>query len=171
MPFLLMILLLFAVTASAQDTGASPAAADIHPALVASAENGGPAIGDGILFSSSISARPITAASMVMVVSLPKPPVHPFFDHTNLVGIAVHTAIRTADAAQTCALIGGRIKEVWLPMKSCPAIAAYSLSMVPAQIATSYLLHRRGYHRLERWTPYLWAAPSAAGIAVSMRTW
>ena len=102
---------------------------------------------------------------------LPKPQTHPFFDRTNLIGIAVHTAIRAADAAQTCAFMGGSVREAWLPMKSCSAIAAYSMSMVPAQIATSYLLHRTGHHRLERLSPYLWAAPSAAGIAVSMRYW
>ena len=50
-------------------------------------------------------------------------------------------------------------------------IAAYSFSMIPAQIGNTYLLHRSGHHKLERWAPYLWSAPSAAGIAVSLKAW
>lgn len=96
---------------------------------------------------------------------------HRFFDRANLIGTAIHAAVRTADAVQTCALLSRGGHEAWLPMKGCPAIAAYSLSMVPAQIGNSYLLHRSGHHKLEKWMPYLWAAPSAAGIGVSMRAW
>lgn len=96
---------------------------------------------------------------------------HQFFDRANLIGFSMHAAVRAADAAQTCAMLGKGAHEAWLPMKSCAGITAYSLSMVPAQIASSYMLHRSGHHMLEKWMPYLWAAPSAAGIAVSVRTW
>jgi hypothetical protein len=171
MALLLMLLLLLPSAASALDTSFSSAGEAVVPTLAAATESEGALSGPGSLFSTSTSAQPLTAAAIAMVTPLPKPPVHRFFDRPNLIGLAVHTAIRSADAAQTCTFMGHGVKEVWLPMKTCPAIAAYSLSMVPAQMATSYLLHRRGYHRLERWTPYLWAAPSAAGIAVSMRTW
>ncbi len=97
---------------------------------------------------------------------------HAFFDRKNTIGFAVHGAIRAADAAQTCALLNkpGR-RESWLPMNSCGAIVGYSMSMIPAQIGSSYLLHRSGHHTLERWLPYFWAAPSAAGVAVSLRAW
>ncbi len=97
---------------------------------------------------------------------------HAFFDRKNTIGFAVHGAIRAADAAQTCALLNkpGR-RESWLPMNSCGAIVGYSMSMIPAQIGSSYLLHRSGHHTLERWLPYVWAAPSAAGFAVSLRAW
>jgi hypothetical protein len=171
MALLLMLLLLLPSAASALDTSPSSAGEAAAPTLAAATGSEGAPAGPGSLFSTSISAQPLTAAAINMVMPLPKPPVHRFFDRPNLIGLAVHTAIRSADAAQTCAFMGHGVKEEWLPMKSCPAIAAYSLSMVPAQLATSYLLHRKGYHRLERWTPYLWAAPSAAGIAFSMRAW
>lgn len=102
----------------------------------------------------------------------PSKPVHRFWDRTNTIGFAVHGATRVADTIQSCMLLNkpGR-KEVWLPTKSCSGIAAYSLSMIPAQIGTSYLMHRRGHHEMERWVPYFWAAPSAAGVAISFKAW
>jgi hypothetical protein len=113
-----------------------------------------------------------TSTSLFIVAATPaKVETHRFFDRANLIGTAIHAAVRTADAVQTCALLSRGGHEIWLPMKGCPAIAAYSLSMVPAQIGNSYLLHRSGHHKLEKWVPYLWAAPSAAGIGFSMRAW
>jgi hypothetical protein len=125
----------------------------------------------------SAGARSLASESssrgMFIVAATPAEPVvtHRLFDRTNRIGFAIHAAIRAADAAQTCVALRNGAREAWLPMKGCAGIAAYSLSMVPAQIGTSYLLHRRGYHKMERLMPYLWAAPSAAGIAVSMRAW
>jgi hypothetical protein len=97
---------------------------------------------------------------------------HRFFDRQNIIGFAVHGAVRVADSTQSCILLGrsGR-QEAWLPTKTCASITAYSLSMVATQILGSYGLHRGGYHALERWLPYAWAAPSAAGIAVSIKAW
>jgi hypothetical protein len=97
---------------------------------------------------------------------------HRFMDRTNLIGMSVHATVRVADATQTCILLGrpGR-REIWLPMHSCGAIAAYSVSMVPAQVGSSYMLHRTGHHKLERWLPYMWAAPSAVGVGLSVRSW
>lgn len=109
-----------------------------------------------------------------MIAPVPVPEqtmTHRFFDRENLIGMAVHAAVRTADAVQTCTMLGRGAREAWLPMKGCAGITAYSLAMVPAQIGNAYLLHRTGHHKLERWMPYVWAAPSAAGIAYSMRTW
>lgn len=113
-----------------------------------------------------------SSGSFIVAVSPATPEApHQFLDRTNLIGFFIHTAVRSADAAQTCALLGKGAHEAWLPFKGCAGIATYSLSMIPAQIGTSYFLHRRGLHRLERWAPYLWAAPSVAGIGVSMRAW
>ncbi len=118
---------------------------------------------------------PVAAAVVPAVVPTAQKPAirpHAFFDRKNAIGFAVHGAIRAADATQTCMLLGkpGR-RETWLPMSSCGAIVGYSIAMVPAQIGTSYIMHRKGHHTLERWLPYLWATPSAAGLAVSIRAW
>jgi hypothetical protein len=94
---------------------------------------------------------------------------HAFFDRANLTGFAIHMAVRAADAAQTCYHLGQGAYEKWLPTQSCAAIAAYSLSMPPAALASSYFLHRSGHHTLERWLPYVWASPSAVGIAMSFK--
>jgi hypothetical protein len=119
-----------------------------------------------------ISSFSTGASSLFIVAATPaKVETHRFFDRANIIGTAIHAAVRTADAVQTCALLSRGAREAWLPMKSCPAIAAYSLSMVPAQIASSYLMHRSGNYKMEKWMPYLWAAPSAVAIGVSIRAW
>jgi len=100
-----------------------------------------------------------------------KPDVHRFWDKSNVMGFTIHAAVRSADALQTCVMLARGARELWLPTQSCSGVAAYSLATVPAQIGTSYLLHRLGCHRLERWMPYLWTAPSAAGIGMSMKYW
>jgi hypothetical protein len=152
-----------------------PAAAfALDPASTATAE-----VGDASILAarmdaisrSHFPAVPDGGGANTLLRPLPGMPTHRFFDRENLAGMVFHAAIRSVDAAQTCAFMGNNAKEAWLPMKSCSGVVAYSLSMIPAQIATSYFLHRRGAHRLERLTPYLWAAPSVAGIAVSARTW
>lgn len=152
-----------------------PAAAfALDPASTGAAEVGAPSILTAkmdAISHSDFSTLPDGGVANTLLRPLPGMHLHRFFDRENLLGIVVHAAIRGADAAQTCTFMGHNAKEAWLPMKSCSGVAAYSLSMIPAQIATSYFLHRRGAHRLERLTPYLWAAPSAAGIARSARAW
>lgn len=125
--------------------------------------------------SSPAPSTNILAATMPHKTSTETPTqamTHRFFDRENLIGFAVHGAVRIADSTQSCMLLGksGR-QESWLPTKTCSSITAYSLSMVATQILGSYGLHRSGYHMLERWLPYAWAAPSAAGIAVSIKAW
>jgi hypothetical protein len=118
----------------------------------------------------------LPAANMLAVAVPRETPAHAmthrFFDKENMIGFAVHGAVRIADSTQSCILLsrGGR-QETWLPTKTCATITSYSLTMVATQILTSYGLHRSGYHNLERWLPYAWAAPSAAGIAVSIKAW
>jgi len=120
--------------------------------------------------------QPVVSPATFVVPVVPneplKPAEHRFFDRQNLLGLAIHSAVRIADSAQSCILLarGGR-RESWLPTQSCAAITGYSLSMVGAQVLSSYGLHRMGHHTLERYAPYLWAAPSAAGIAVSIKAW
>lgn len=164
---LLILALLFPATVFAQQTGVSGTTGDGANPLLAAANATRP----GNLLHSGLLAEPGAGGAMALIAPSPKLEPHPFFDRGNVIGMAIHAAIRGADTAQTCTFMSRTTKEAWLPMKSCSGIAAYSLSMIPAQIATSYLLHRRGYRRLERMNPYLWAVPSAAGIAVSSRAW
>ena len=120
---------------------------------------------------SATGGRSQAPVQFIVAAQPPKPVEHHFFDRTNAIGFAIHAAIRTADATQSCIMIGRGRQENWLPMKSCAGVATYSLSMIPAQIGASYLMHRWGHHRLERLMPYAWSIPSAAGIAVSTRSW
>lgn len=121
--------------------------------------------------SIAFTAEP--AGAMILAVKpAPQPLEHRFFDRPNIIAFAVHGATRVADATQSCILLSkpGR-RESWLPTQSCGAIAGYSVAMIPAQIGSSYILHRKGHHRLERWLPYAWATPSALGIALSVKAW
>jgi hypothetical protein len=154
--------------------------ADAHSAGSANlvADVSAPSFNEGS-FKSAMYALPL-APSPIAPAPRPISPTqrslklgeHRFWDRENVIGFAVHGAVRVADATQTCMLLGkpGR-HESTLPMQSCGAIAAYSVASIPAQIGTSYLLHRRGHHTMERWLPYLWAAPSAVGFGVSLKAW
>ena len=149
-------------------------ASNFNPELLPAQENTGASAASPFWFAKAeaISHFPVQTSGLFIVAVTPVDVApHRFFDRANLIGIAIHAAVRTADAAQTCASINAGAHEAWLPMKGCPAIAGYSLSMVPAQIGSSYLMHRRGHHKLEKLMPYLWAVPSAVAIGVSARAW
>lgn len=125
-----------------------------------------------ILTPSALLAQPAILAAYRPNPPTIEQPVHKFWDRANKIGFAVHGVARVADAVQSCILLTRPgTREAWLPTKSCSGIAIYSLSMIPAQIGTSYLMHRKGHHHLERWVPYFWATPTAAGIAVSIKAW
>ncbi len=163
-----------AANAEGGNEGGARLAGNFNPELLLAQENTGASATSPFWLAKAeaISHFPVQTSSLFIVAVTPvNVAPHRFFDRANLIGIAIHAAVRTADAVQTCASINAGAHEAWLPMKGCPAIAGYSLSMVPAQIGSSYLMHRRGHHKLEKLMPYLWAVPSVAAIGVSMRAW
>lgn len=81
---------------------------------------------------------------------------------------AIHAALRATDATQTC--LNSRNPgwhERSLPWQSCGAIAAYSGAMIPAEIASRYILHRLGWHHLEPVNSGVWTAFVARSIEYS----
>jgi hypothetical protein len=81
---------------------------------------------------------------------------HKFFDMPNLVlwsGVAVAHAM---DCDSTWKMLdSGNGREVELPpslAQSRVEMTLFSIGVVGAQIGGSYLLHRLGWHKAERWT-------------------
>lgn len=80
---------------------------------------------------------------------------HKFFDRQNIVlwsGVAIAHAM---DCSSTWAMLdSGNGREAELPTslaQSRVGMPLFSIGMVGAQIGGSYLLHRMGWHRAERW--------------------
>ena len=98
-------------------------------------------------------AAPI--ASPVTTPSPELPVTHRFFDKKNLAIFASLTAGRTMDPISTWQFRRHGLHESELSdgfVDNKPLFAAYSASLVAAQISTSYLFHRLGWHKLERFS-------------------
>jgi hypothetical protein len=124
----LSLALLFAVSAAAQDTPSASVTTTIAP--VATVQPRSPA-------------------------KLPESPsAHRFFNRENLwlfSGIAV---MRTLDYTSTRNMQSRGREEMLLPddvAKNTAAFAALEAAGVATSVGVSYLLHRTGHHRMERW--------------------
>ena len=91
---------------------------------------------------------------------------HKFFDRENFVlwsGVAVAHAM---DCSSTWKMLdSGNGREVELPAslaQSRVEMSLFSIGVVGAQVGGSYLLHRMGWHRAERWTSAVHASTTAA---------
>ncbi len=87
---------------------------------------------------------------------------HRFFDKQNIVlwsGVAIAHAM---DCSSTWAMLdSGNGREAELPTslaQSRVEMPIFSIGVVGAQLGGSYLLHRMGWHRAERWTSSVHAA-------------
>jgi len=108
-------------------------------------------------------ARPV---SNKMLVSAPGPEHH-FFDKTNLALHGWNAAAETYDAITTRRSLGGRPIHELNPFGALfvnhgwygQAVFSYGFG-VGGPLLTSYLLHRTGHHKLERWVISLNAAGS-----------
>ena len=92
------------------------------------------------------------------------PGVHSFWDRENDWLFAGVGAGRALDYASTLNLRRRGIDEVFLTnsiVDNHPLFAGIEVSATAASIGVSYLFHRTGHHRLERWTSAI-----HAGIAV-----
>jgi hypothetical protein len=83
------------------------------------------------------------------------PEPHRFFDRQNIVlwsGVAIAHAM---DCSSTWAMLdSGNGRESELPTslaQSRVELPLFSIGVVGAQVGGSYLLHRMGWHRAERW--------------------
>src|SRR5215475_5720365 len=82
------------------------------------------------------------------------PPVHRFWDHTNVLLFAGVAAFRGLDYASTRNFQARGREEILLPddvVNNSAGFASLEAAGVATSVGISYLLHRTGHHRLERW--------------------
>lgn len=103
-------------------------------------------------------------------------PSHEFFDHQNIIAFSAAAALRTADSAYTCAVGVGTTshnadgsitihREDMLPVNSCHGVALMNAAFTGTGLAGSYVLHKMGWHKLERLPNWIVASVPAFAIA------
>ena len=105
--------------------------------------------------------RPTTADSL-------PPPNHRFWDRENDLLFAGVGAGRALDYASTLNLRRRGIDEVFLTnsiVDNHPLFAGIEASATAASIGVSYIFHRAGHHRLERWTSAIHFGVGVVGAA------
>jgi hypothetical protein len=108
-----------------------------------------------------------TAESPTPADSLP-PPNHRFWDRENDLLFAGVGAGRALDYASTLNLRRRGIDEVFLTnsiVDNHPLFAGIEASATAASIGVSYIFHRTGHHRLERWTSGIHFGVAVVGAA------
>ena len=94
------------------------------------------------------------------------PAVHKFWDRENDWLFAGVGAGRALDYASTLNLRRRGIDEIFLTnsiVDNHPLFAGIEVSATAASIGVSYLFHRTGHHRLERWTSAIHAGVGIGG--------
>jgi hypothetical protein len=93
---------------------------------------------------------------------------HPFWDKDNILLFAGVGAGRALDYISTRHFRDRGVNE-WLLSNSIvdnkPLFAGIEVAGVAASIGVSYLFHRRGHHRLERWVSIVHIGAGAGGSA------
>ncbi len=87
------------------------------------------------------------------LVPLP-PPAHRFWDRTNLELFAGVAVMRTLDYTSTRNMLRRGREEILLPddvVNNHAGFAALEAASTATSVGISYLLHRTGHHKLERW--------------------
>jgi hypothetical protein len=108
------------------------------------------------------------APSNAQVAPAPLRTIHRFWDRTNGLWFAGVGASRGLDYASTMNLRRRGINEVFLAssvVDNHPLFAGIEAAATGASIGVSYLFHRTGHHRLERWTSIVHFGVATAGAA------
>ena len=99
-------------------------------------------------------------------------PTHKFWDAKNRVLFSTVVALDVADFTVTRSNLGNGGRELNPLVRpfagNTAALATNFAGESAGVIAVSYLLHRTGHHRFERWTPVINAAGSAFAVAYGL---
>jgi len=99
------------------------------------------------------SPLPVALASPGLTREAP-PPVHAFWDKTNLRLFAGIAVLRGLDYASTRNMQARGREEILLPdevVNNSAGFAALEAAATVTSVGISYALHRIGHHRMERW--------------------
>ena len=101
----------------------------------------------------SVSAQVPPREGVVSQRDEEKPRTHRFFDRNNSIGFSMMFAARAFDAHSTCRNLASGGREYIIPSQKCDVITGTLLSGGGAIVLLSYVAHRWGKHKLERWMP------------------
>lgn len=127
------------------------------------------ALGICLVVGSEAGAQPLTLAGKapmpdsspsatppVIVEPAPKPeiPVHHFWDRTNVLLFSGAAVFRGLDYASTRNMQARGREEILLPddvVNNSAGFAGLEAAASATSVGLSYLMHRSGHHKLERW--------------------
>ena len=98
----------------------------------------------------------------------PAPATHRFWDRENDLLFAAVGAGRALDYSSTLNLRRRGVDEIFLTnsiVDNHPLFGGIEASATAASIGVSYLFHRTGHHRLERWTSIVHFSAATVGAA------
>ena len=122
--------------------------------------------------AATLAAAPADQAALprpeLAILPAPVPPteIHRFWDWQNLALFSGVAAARTFDYFSTGKFRQKHLKEWFLDDKTVdnrPLFAAIEVAGTALSIGVSYVLHRAGHHRLERWASVLHIGIATAG--------
>ena len=117
-----------------------------------------------LLFSLSVAAQ--NAGSKVELPSAPAPQ-HRFWDRTNILLFSGVAASRALDYTSTRHFQARGDNEVLIPddvVNNSAGFAALEAAGTATSVGISYLLHRTGHHKLERWMSIGHIGVTAVGV-------
>ncbi len=100
------------------------------------------------------AAKPLLAAPSATLQSTPNPAPHAFWDRTNVALFSGIAATRALDYASTRNFLARGRQEILLPddvVNNSAGFAGLEAAGTMTSVGISYLLHRTGHHKLERW--------------------
>jgi hypothetical protein len=115
----------------------------------------------------NVKLAPVPASPATSRASPPQT-THRFWDRTNDLWFAAVGAGRALDYASTLNLRRRGVDEVFLTnsiVDNHPLFGGIEAAATAASIGVSYLFHRAGHHRLERWTSIVHFAVATGGAA------
>lgn len=115
---------------------------------------------------SAAPAQQKNTAEATPATGLPVPAEHGFWDRENDWLFAAVGAGRALDYASTLNLRRRGINEVFLTnsiVDNHPLFVGIEAAATGASIGVSYIFHRTGHHRLERWTSAIHAGVAVGG--------
>jgi hypothetical protein len=113
---------------------------------------------------------PATAQVAGSGVSLPAAPTlqHRFWDRTNILLFSGVAAFRGLDYVSTRNMLARGREEVLLPddvVKNPAGFAALEAAGTATSVGVSYIFHRTGHHKLERWMSIGHISVTGFGVA------
>lgn len=110
-----------------------------------------------VAISGSLVAAQGQSSQDVVVPNAPQaaaPPVHRFWDRTNILLFSGIAVVRGMDYASTRNFQARGRQEILLPdavVNNSAGFAALEAAGTMTSVGISYILHRTGHHTLERW--------------------